>query len=59
MERFAENLSSFGTNTGVRVPQVHWRYTTRRVLTMERVYGHSIDDSEGLRATGFDLPGLL
>jgi predicted unusual protein kinase regulating ubiquinone biosynthesis (AarF/ABC1/UbiB family) len=26
---------------------------------MERVYGHSIDDTEGLRATGFDLPRLL
>ena len=59
MERFAENLSSFGTNRGVRVPRVHWRYTTPRVLTMERVYGHSIDDTEGLRATGFDLPRLL
>lgn len=59
MERFAENLSSFGANSGVRVPQVQWRYTTPRVLTMERVYGHSIDDTDGLRATGFDLPELL
>lgn len=59
MERFAENLSSFGANSGVRVPRVHWRYTTPRVLTMERIHGHSIDDTDGLRATGFDLPGLL
>jgi ubiquinone biosynthesis protein len=59
MERFAENLSSFGANSGVRVPQVQWRYTTPRVLTMERVYGHSIDDTDGLGATGLDLPELL
>lgn len=59
MERFAENLNVFGANEGVRVPQVYWRYTTPRVLTMERIYGHSIDDTAALRATGFDLAGLL
>ena len=59
MERFAENLNVFGANEGVRVPQVYWRYTTPRVLTMERIYGHSIDDTDALRATGFDLAELL
>ena len=37
-----------GANEGVRVPQVYWRYTTPRVLTMERIYGHSIDDTGAL-----------
>ena len=59
MERFAENLKVFGANEGVRVPQVYWRYSTPRVLTMERIYGHSIDDTDALRATGFDLAELL
>lgn len=59
MERFAENLNVFGANEGVRVPQVYWRYTTPRVLTMERIYGHSIDDTAALRATAFDLAELL
>jgi len=59
MERFATNLTVFGTNDRVRVPRVHWRYTTPRVLTMERIYGVSIDDTESLRATGLDLPELL
>jgi len=59
MERFSENLAAFGNNEGVRVPGVHWRYTTQRVLTMERIHGHSIDDTEALRSSGFDLPELL
>ncbi len=59
MERFGGNLAVFGNNDGVRVPAVHWRYTTPRVLTMERIHGHSIDDTTALRATGFDLPELL
>ena len=59
MERFADNLKTFGENSGVRVPAVHWRFTTPRVLTMEQIHGHSIDDTEALRATGFDLAELL
>lgn len=59
MEQFAANLAAYGSNDGVRVPKVHWRYTTPRVLTMERIHGHSIDDTDGLRSTGFDLAQLL
>jgi len=59
MERFSENLAAFGNNEGVRVPGVHWRYTTQRVLTMERIHGHSIDDTDTLSASGFDLPEIL
>jgi predicted unusual protein kinase regulating ubiquinone biosynthesis (AarF/ABC1/UbiB family) len=28
----------------VRAPRVEWRLTTSRVLTMERFYGHNVDD---------------
>jgi ubiquinone biosynthesis protein len=59
MERFSENLVASGSNEGVRVPEVHWRYTTQRVLTMERIHGHSIDDTDTLSASGFDLPEIL
>ena len=59
MERFSENLAAFGNNEGVRVPGVHWRYTTQRVLTMERIHGHSIDDTGTLSGSGFDLPEIL
>ena len=59
MERFSENLVASGSNEGVRVPDVHWRYTTQRVLTMERIHGHSIDDTGTLSGSGFDLPEIL
>lgn len=40
MERFAALVE----RPGVRVPEVHWAHTTTRVLTMERIHGHTIDD---------------
>ena len=41
------NMDRFGTNfrghTDVRIPKVHWRYTSRRVLTMERLDGTTLN----------------
>ncbi|HVM39327.1 MAG TPA: AarF/UbiB family protein, partial [Acidimicrobiia bacterium] len=59
MEHFEANLRSFGDNERVRVPTVHWRFTTPRVLTMERIHGYNIDDLAGLGQTGWDLAGAL
>jgi len=59
MEAFEANLRRFGANDGVRVPSVRWRYTTPRVLTMERIHGYKIDDLAQLGATGWDLAGAL
>ena len=59
MEHFAANLRSFGDNERVRVPTVHWRFTTPRVLTMERIHGYNIDDLARLGETGWDLAGAL
>jgi len=42
----------------VYVPQVYWRYTSKRVLTTEWVTGLSIYDNYGIRALGID-PQLL
>ena len=36
------------------IPKVIREYTTRRVLTMERLRGIKVDDVEGLRASGID-----
>ncbi len=38
----------------VRVPQVYWETTTRRVLTMERIQGIKITDVNALDAAGLD-----
>ncbi len=59
MERFATNLTRFGSNDTVRVPAVHWPLTTPRVLTMERIHGYKIDDLASLGDTVFDLADAL
>ena len=59
MEAFERNLRAYGSNDDVRVPSVRWRYTTPRVLTMERVHGYKIDDLAQLGAKGWDLAGAL
>jgi len=59
MERFSTNLDTFGENSMIRVPRVHWKYTTPRVLTMERIYGYKFDDILELQSKGWDLAGTL
>lgn len=48
-ERFAE---SFASDPRVRVPDVVWERTTRRVLVLEDVAAIKINDTEALRAAG-------
>ena len=50
-DRFREN---FEEETSLYVPKVHWDYTTRRVLVLERIYGIKIDDVDALDAAGYD-----
>lgn len=40
------------------VPEVHWNYTTRNVLVMERVYGVPVSDIAAMQAAGMDLKTL-
>ncbi len=37
------------------IPEVHWDYSCRNVLTMERISGIPVTDMEALRARGTDL----
>jgi predicted unusual protein kinase regulating ubiquinone biosynthesis (AarF/ABC1/UbiB family) len=50
-ERFA---AMFADDARVRVPEVVWERTTRRVLTLEDVGAIKIADLDGLRAAGID-----
>lgn len=50
-ERFRLNFSE---EPSLHVPQVHWDYTTKRVLTLERIKGIKIDDIEAIDAAGID-----
>lgn len=54
MEAVASALADFVHADRLRVPEVHWRWTTPRVLTMERVRGVRLDDVDALRAQGVD-----
>ena len=40
------------------VPEVHWEYTRRRVMVMERVSGIPISSTDALRDAGVDLRAL-
>ncbi len=50
-ERVARDLSA---RTDVRIPAVHWEWSTQRVLVMEYVDGIRIGDVAALRAAGID-----
>ena len=60
MDYLAEgrNAETFGANfagrPGVLVPRVAWTHTTRRVLTLEDVYGIKITDYDAITAAGVD-----
>ncbi|MDY6876763.1 MAG: AarF/ABC1/UbiB kinase family protein [Chloroflexota bacterium] len=50
-DRFRANFSG---ESSLYIPQVYWDYTTRRVLTLERIYGIKIDNIQALEDAGYD-----
>jgi ubiquinone biosynthesis protein len=54
-ERFQR---SFANTATVYIPTVYWRYTSHRVLTIERLYGIKINDIAALDAAGIDRKKL-
>ncbi|KBK51341.1 hypothetical protein T579_02231 [Mycobacterium tuberculosis UT0045] len=54
MEAWVSHLHASPLGKNIRVPQVHWDFTTERVLTMERVHGIRIDNAAAIRKAGFD-----
>jgi len=54
----AENTDTFRNNfskdEGIKVPEVNWNYTSRRVLTMEFIDGIGVDDHNALQKAGID-----
>lgn len=51
-----ENLKD---DSGLYVPEVYWNYTSRRVLTLERVRGIAINDLAMIKAAGHDPAKLV
>ena len=60
--REAASASQLRTNFAgsdlLYVPEVHWEYTSRRVMVMERISGIPIGNVEALREAGIDLRAL-
>ena len=55
-EKFATN---FQGNPEVKVPSIYWRYTNRRVLTLEWIDGIKLTDIDKIKAAGLDLDRLV
>lgn len=54
-EQMEKELAPFG----VKVPKVYWRYSTRRVLTLEFIEGTNVDNVEQLKAWNVDRVKLM
>lgn len=51
-DRFRENFQSYAE---IKVPHIHWEYTTHKVLTMEYCPGVKVDDRKRIEALGLDI----
>lgn len=45
----------FQNDAHIFIPQIHWQYTSSRVMTMEYVEGVTLSQSERLEESGFNL----
>lgn len=54
-ERFYRN---FDNEPRIKIPRIYWDYTTRRVLTMERIRGVKLSDNDRLKSEGHNLGDL-
>ncbi|MEM7792888.1 MAG: AarF/ABC1/UbiB kinase family protein [Cyanobacteria bacterium P01_C01_bin.118] len=58
-----QNAQTFARMYGhlprIRVPRIYWRYTRRRILTMEWIDGIKITEGERIREWGFDPAELI
>lgn len=46
--------AQFKDNPHVHVPKIYWEYTTKKVLTMEKVNGIKVNQTEKLQEQGYD-----
>ena len=55
-EAFAAN---FADDARIKVPAIYWRYSSRRVLTLEWIDGIKLTDIERVKAAGLDSDDLI
>lgn len=51
-ERFASNFHGYPR---ILIPKIYWRYTTKKVITIQYLPGIKVDDRSTLEAKGIDL----
>ncbi|SNS33856.1 ubiquinone biosynthesis protein [Anaerovirgula multivorans] len=54
-EKFHAN---FKNDSSILIPKVYWDYTSRKVLTLQRVYGIKIMDAAKIKSKHWDLKSL-
>jgi len=50
-ERFRQNFKGYAK---VKVPRIYWKYTTKKVLTLEYLPGIKVNDKETIQASGLN-----
>ncbi|MDR3437530.1 2-polyprenylphenol 6-hydroxylase [Telmatospirillum sp.] len=55
----AEMAENFADDPTFTIPSIDWQRTARRVLTLERIHGISIDEVDALKAAGHDLVAIV
>ncbi len=55
-EKFAAN---FQNDPQVKVPEIYWRYSSVRVLTLEWINGFKLTDTQAVKAAGLDTNQLI
>ncbi len=54
-EHFQRN---FRGDKKLYLPKVYWNLTTKRIITMEEIYGYSVDDAAALKNAAIDVKQL-
>lgn len=55
-EKFAHN---FRNDPQVKVPGIHWNYTSNHVLTLEWINGFKLTDTQNIQAVGLDPEAII
>ncbi|YAI82826.1 MAG: ABC1 kinase family protein [cyanobacterium endosymbiont of Rhopalodia sterrenbergii] len=55
-ERFQKNFKRYSQ---IKVPQIYWKYTTKKILVLEYLPGIKIDDRSTLKDNGINLDSII
>ncbi len=55
-DRFRENFKRYPQ---IKIPKIYWKYTTKRILTLEYLPGIKVDDRASLEANGINLDRII